>query len=296
MRVAVAPRRARRARARRGRRRARRHRHRRQRPARRNAASRRHSRARGEGQAARRTAVPTSSRAGPAATRSTPGPETICSPSSYDGSRDSARCGAGTDVVNADLIDTVARDCEIVGRRLSRDPYASADAQHETEVEPDSFTFGRTTVATFQVGRRFEGAATNVGFAVTTDDGRRGGAGSSPGSPRRACRPASTSGRAIRSSRSTRATRRGSSRRSRSGTASTRLAINRSPDGSAWSTAAQRRRGERRWRRGGNRVRQELDRVRQHADVAVLRTLLPRLHPLGRRVTCSRCAGRTTAG
>ena len=78
---------------------------------------------------------------------------------SYDGSRDSALCGAGTDVVNADLIDKVARDCEIVGRRLSRDPYASTDAQHETEVEPDSFTFGRTTVATFQAGRRVDGAA-----------------------------------------------------------------------------------------------------------------------------------------
>ena len=91
------------------------------------------------------------------------------------------RCGAGTDVVNADLIDAVARDCELVGRRLSRDPYTSDDAQHETEVEPDSFTFGRTTVATFQVGRRFEGARHEHrlrGYDATTAP--RGGAGSSP--------------------------------------------------------------------------------------------------------------------
>jgi len=85
----------------------------------------------------------------------------------YDGARDSARCGAGVDVVNADLLDTVARDCELVGRRLSRDPYTNPDSQHESEVEPDSFTFGNTTVATFQVGRRFNGGASNIGFGAS---------------------------------------------------------------------------------------------------------------------------------
>lgn len=99
----------------------------------------------------------------------------------YDGARDSARCGAGVDVVNADLIDTVAANCELVGRRLSRDPYLNPESQHETEVEPDSFTFGRTTVATFQVGRRFDGAATNIGYAVTKDDGRTWTSGLLPG-------------------------------------------------------------------------------------------------------------------
>jgi RTX calcium-binding nonapeptide repeat (4 copies) len=100
---------------------------------------------------------------------------------SYDGARDTTRCGSGLDVVNADLTDTVARDCELVGRRLSRDPYQSTDAQHETEVEPDSFTFGRMTVATFQVGRRVDGGATNVGYAVTTDDGATWRSGLLPG-------------------------------------------------------------------------------------------------------------------
>ena len=100
---------------------------------------------------------------------------------SYDGARDVVRCGAGLDVVNADLLDAVARDCEVVGRRLSRDPYTTAGAQHETQVEPDSFTFGRTTVATFQVGRRFDGAATNVGWAATTNDGASWRSGLLPG-------------------------------------------------------------------------------------------------------------------
>lgn len=100
---------------------------------------------------------------------------------SYDGARDTVRCGAGLDVVNADLRDGVSRDCELVGRRLSRDPYTDAAAQHETEVEPDSLTVGRTTVAAFQVGRRFGGAATNIGFAVSNDDGRTWRNGLLPG-------------------------------------------------------------------------------------------------------------------
>jgi RTX calcium-binding nonapeptide repeat (4 copies) len=99
----------------------------------------------------------------------------------YDGSRDTARCGSGMDVVNADQLDSVARDCELVGRRLSRDPYTNPESQHESEVEPDSFTFGRTTVATFQVGRRFDGGSTNIGYAVTTNDGVSWRSGLLPG-------------------------------------------------------------------------------------------------------------------
>jgi BNR/Asp-box repeat len=54
--------------------------------------------------------------------------------------------------------------------RLSQDPYSDS-AQHATEVEPDSAAFGSTVVATFQVGRYFDGASTNIGFAVSTDRG-----------------------------------------------------------------------------------------------------------------------------
>ncbi|MBA3433563.1 MAG: hypothetical protein H0U08_05680 [Actinobacteria bacterium] len=99
----------------------------------------------------------------------------------YDGARDTVRCGSGVDVVNADLVDSIAADCELVGRRLSRDPYTDAEAQHESEVEPDSLTVGRTTVATFQVGRRFSGAADNIGFSVSLDDGRTWRSGLLPG-------------------------------------------------------------------------------------------------------------------
>lgn len=99
----------------------------------------------------------------------------------YDGARDAVRCGPGLDLVNADLADAVASDCELVGRRLSRDPYTDPGSQHETQVEPDSLTVGRTTVAAFQVGRRFDGASTNIGYAVTQDGGRTWRSGLLPG-------------------------------------------------------------------------------------------------------------------
>ena len=156
---------------------------------------------------------------------------------SYDGARDAVRCGAGLDVVNADLVDAVARDCELVGRRLSRDPYTTADAQHETQVEPDSLTVGRTTVATFQVGRRFDGAASNVGWATTTDDGRSWRSGLLPGLTV-ASRPAGANARAsdpVVAYDAAHATWLISTLALEGTT--TRLTINRSADGETWSNA-----------------------------------------------------------
>ena len=86
--------------------------------------------------------------------------------------KDTVACGRGTDLVSADLSDKVAADCEVVSRRLSVDPYANRDSQHETAVEPDNFAFGSTVVAAYQLGRREGGAAANIGTAVSHDAGR----------------------------------------------------------------------------------------------------------------------------
>jgi BNR repeat-like domain len=88
------------------------------------------------------------------------------------GGVDSVDCGAGIDIVSADASDRVASNCEIVSRRLSVDPYANDDSQHETAVEPDSAASGSTVVAAFQLGRRENGASANIGTAVSTDAGR----------------------------------------------------------------------------------------------------------------------------
>jgi hemolysin type calcium-binding protein len=100
---------------------------------------------------------------------------------STDGSTDSITCGAGRDLVNADLADRVGADCEVIGRQLSRDPYTNPDGQHATQVEPDSFSFGTTIVTAFQSGRFHSGGASNIGFATSTDAGASWKSGFLPG-------------------------------------------------------------------------------------------------------------------
>src|SRR5437762_10252522 len=55
--------------------------------------------------------------------------------------------------------------------QVSSDPYTNSSSQHATEVEPDTFANGSTIVATFQVGRFFNGGGTNIGFARSGDGG-----------------------------------------------------------------------------------------------------------------------------
>src|SRR6266516_5150828 len=55
--------------------------------------------------------------------------------------------------------------------QISSDPYHNKTSQHMTEVEPDTFTFGHTVVSAFQVGRFWNGGASNIGFATSTDGG-----------------------------------------------------------------------------------------------------------------------------
>jgi len=55
--------------------------------------------------------------------------------------------------------------------QVSSDPYTDAQAQHATEVEPDIFSFGRTVVSAFQVGRISGGGASNIGWATSADGG-----------------------------------------------------------------------------------------------------------------------------
>jgi hypothetical protein len=55
--------------------------------------------------------------------------------------------------------------------QLSSDPYTNTTSQHKTEVEPDTLSSGSTIVSTFQVGRFFNGGASNIGFATSTNGG-----------------------------------------------------------------------------------------------------------------------------
>jgi hypothetical protein len=55
--------------------------------------------------------------------------------------------------------------------QVSVDPYVNPTSQHATEVEPDTFAFGATVVATFQVGRFFNGGGSDIGFVRSGDGG-----------------------------------------------------------------------------------------------------------------------------
>jgi hypothetical protein len=64
---------------------------------------------------------------------------------------------------------------------LSSDPYANSSSQHRTEVEPDTFAFGSTVVAAFQVGRFYDGGSSNIGWATSANGGSTWSHGFLPG-------------------------------------------------------------------------------------------------------------------
>ncbi len=55
--------------------------------------------------------------------------------------------------------------------QISSDPFTNDTSNHKTEVEPDTFAFGNTIVAAFQQGRFFDGGASDIGFATSTNGG-----------------------------------------------------------------------------------------------------------------------------
>jgi ASPM-SPD-2-Hydin domain-containing protein len=65
--------------------------------------------------------------------------------------------------------------------KLSTDTFTNLTSQHATEVEPETFVFGSTLVAVFQVGRFFDGGSSDIGFATSTDGGSTWQSGFLPG-------------------------------------------------------------------------------------------------------------------
>ena len=65
--------------------------------------------------------------------------------------------------------------------QISSDTFTNPTSFHQTEVEPDTFSFGSTIVSTFQVGRFHSGGASDIGFATSTDGGAHWTHGNLPG-------------------------------------------------------------------------------------------------------------------
>ena len=84
------------------------------------------------------------------------------------------RSFAGAFAVAATLVLLVASTvgASVTLLQVSSDPYTNSTSQHRTEVEPDTFSFGSTIVSAFQVGRFFNGGASNIGFATSANGGK----------------------------------------------------------------------------------------------------------------------------
>ncbi len=55
--------------------------------------------------------------------------------------------------------------------QISSDPFTNTTSEHKTQVEPDTYSFGNTVVAAFQSGRFYDGGASDIGWATSTDGG-----------------------------------------------------------------------------------------------------------------------------
>lgn len=65
--------------------------------------------------------------------------------------------------------------------QVSSDPFTDTDAQHATQVEPDTFVNGATIVSAFQTGRVSGGGSSDIGWATSTDSGGTWAHGFLPG-------------------------------------------------------------------------------------------------------------------
>lgn len=65
--------------------------------------------------------------------------------------------------------------------QIGTDPYTNTTSQHQTMVEPDTYSFGSTIVAAIQSGRFTDGGASNVGWATSSNGGGSWTSGFLPG-------------------------------------------------------------------------------------------------------------------
>jgi hypothetical protein len=65
--------------------------------------------------------------------------------------------------------------------QISVDSFHNSSSQHKSEVEPDTYSWGSTMVAAFQVARISSGGGADLGFATSTDGGKTWVHGSLPG-------------------------------------------------------------------------------------------------------------------
>jgi len=81
----------------------------------------------------------------------------------------------------AALVLAVSASANVALTRIAVDPFTNSTSQHQTIVEPDTYSFGSTIVAAAQFGRFFNGGASDTGWATSTNNGVSWTSGVLPG-------------------------------------------------------------------------------------------------------------------
>jgi len=74
-------------------------------------------------------------------------------------------------VLAASVMFTAFAQAQVSLTQLSEDTFTDSPSQHDTEVEPGTFSYGSTIVSAFQVARIYGGGGADIGFATSTDGG-----------------------------------------------------------------------------------------------------------------------------
>src|SRR5947208_9936934 len=94
--------------------------------------------------------------------------------------RDASKCFAALGLLMLLFISGSAT-AQVPLTQISTDTFTNTTSQHETEVEPASYSLGSTIVSVFQVGRFTDGGASDIGFSTSTDSGMTWTSGNMPG-------------------------------------------------------------------------------------------------------------------
>ena len=79
------------------------------------------------------------------------------------------------------LFFAVTATAQIPLTQISNDTFTNTSSQHETEVEPATYSVGGTIVSVFQIGRFTDGGASDIGFSTSTNAGTTWTHGNLPG-------------------------------------------------------------------------------------------------------------------
>jgi hypothetical protein len=71
----------------------------------------------------------------------------------------------------AGMVFTAFAQAPVSLTQLSVDTFTDTPSQHDTEVEPSTFSYGSTMVSAFQVARIHDGGGADIGFATSTNGG-----------------------------------------------------------------------------------------------------------------------------